>query len=109
MLTVDALSEASSSTNVTYTQSRSRAIIRCITSVPRNSASSSVVEVKLSFMITTLRPVARARMAWIRVSSSSSLPRRVARSSSRSKWVKIWSGRNSRALRPGTGYPRLAR
>jgi hypothetical protein len=69
-----------------------------------NVASRSVVEAKDSFITSRLPPVAAASTSRRRVSSSASLPRSVARSSSRSKWVKTWSGRNSRALLAGRWY-----
>ena len=54
MLTVLGPSLDSSSTNVTNTHSASRSMICLITSLPTTSASRSVVEPKLSFMISTL-------------------------------------------------------
>src|SRR6266536_3249881 len=85
MLTVCSPRDASSSTNVTYTASRSRSMRRFMTSLPSTRASRRVVEVKLSFMTTMLEPVACWRISGTRSSSSSSLPLSVARSSSRSE------------------------
>jgi len=109
MLTVVAPNAASSSTNVTQTHSRSSSTIPSKTFRPRKIASSTVVEVKISFMMTTLRGVAWSRISRIRSSSSCSLPCRSWRFSPRSKWVNMRSARNSRAWPPGTGRPRLAR
>jgi hypothetical protein len=77
--------------------------------VPRKRASCKVVEAKISFRITTLRGVADRRIFPILTRSSSSFPLISARSSSRAKWVKSRSNRNSRAALPGTGQPTLAR
>ncbi len=77
--------------------------------VPRKRASCRVVEAKISFRITMLRRVAARRIFPILIRSSSSFPLILVRSSSRSKWVKRRSNRNSRAALPGTGQPTLAR
>src|SRR6266568_9413939 len=54
-------SDASSSTNVTHTHSRPSSMILSSTLVPRNTASCSVVDVKISFMTMMLLAVARSR------------------------------------------------
>ena len=59
MLTVDSPSDASSSRNVTETQSISRRMISFINCLLRNRASLSVVDAKHSFMIRMLLGVAR--------------------------------------------------
>ena len=56
-----------------------------------------------------LAGVAARRMSPILIRSSSSFPLIVARSSSRSKRVKMRSGRNRRAALPGTGQPTAAK
>ena len=63
MLTVLGPSVESSSTNVTKTHSAPRSMICLTTSLPTSTASCSVVEPKLSFMISTLAPVACSRIS----------------------------------------------
>ena len=80
-----------------------------ISLVPRKRASCTVVDAKVSFMITMLAGVAARRICPMRIRSSSSLPVIAARFSSFSKWVKMRSGRKRRAVLPGTGQPVAAR
>ena len=65
-----------------------------ITFSPRKRASLSVVDVKISFMMTMLLDVAASRISRIRTRSSSSLPRMFVRSSFLSKWTNSRSKRN---------------
>lgn len=76
-LTALASKDASSSMKVTQTPRRSRRDRRAITSRLRKSESSSVVELKISFITTMLRGPAPSMTRWMRTGSSRSLPRRL--------------------------------